>query len=73
MPLSIARSLAGPGELTSATPQLRWHDGVVHALCADGSVQLLEFQLGAHIASAGAFYREFGARSLPLEPHLEQA
>ncbi len=73
MPLSIARSLPGPVRLAASTPQLRWHDGIVHALCADGSVQLLEFQLGTHIASAGAFYREFGERALPLEPHLEQA
>jgi methionyl-tRNA formyltransferase len=73
MPLSITRSLPGPGELTSAAPQLRWRDGVVHAVCVDGSVQLLEFQLGTHIASAGAFHREFGEHPVPLVPHWQQA
>lgn len=71
LPLAIARSLPGSARLRSPEPQLRWHEGVVHALCADGSLQLLEFQLGAHISSAGAFYREFGEHALPLEPHLE--
>ncbi|HTW75012.1 MAG TPA: formyltransferase [Steroidobacteraceae bacterium] len=71
MPLAIWRSLPGAVELAAEAPQLRWQDGVVHALCRDGSLQLLEFQLGAHIASAGAFYREFGERALPLEPCLE--
>lgn len=73
MPLAISRSLPGPAQLCSATPQLRWQDGIVHAVCADGSLQLLEFQLGRHISSAGAFYREFGERALSLEPPLEQA
>ncbi len=69
--LAIWRSLPGPADLAAEAPQLRWHDGIVHALCRDGSVQLLEFRLGAHIASAGAFHREFGERSVPLEPYLE--
>jgi methionyl-tRNA formyltransferase len=71
MRLAIARSLPGPAQLAAASPQLRWHDGLVYAQCTDGSLQLLQFRLGEHIADAGAFHREFGERPVPLEPYLE--
>jgi methionyl-tRNA formyltransferase len=73
--LRIMRALPAPGgassPLTSPTPVLGWHDGGVYARCADGALQLLEFELGADITSAAAFHQRFGARVLPLKPMVE--
>jgi methionyl-tRNA formyltransferase len=70
--LRIARTLPGPRELQAPAPQLRWHEGVVQALCHDGSLQLLEFELGDRIRSAEAFYLQYDTRALRLDPVLEE-
>ncbi len=63
--LRIFRSLPAPGPAT-AEPVLRWHAGEVQALCVDGILRLLDFELGAKIRSAAAFHERFGDASLPL-------
>ena len=73
MPMRILRSLLGPAGLRAEPALLRWQDGQLLALCHDGSIRLLEFELGADIRSAAAFYRAFGTRAVPLEPVLEAA
>jgi methionyl-tRNA formyltransferase len=73
MPLRLQRSLPGPARLHAAAPQLRWEDGRVRALCHDGALDLLEFELDARIDSAEAFRRAFGTRALSLRPCMESA
>lgn len=71
MTLRILRSLPGPAQLRAARPQLRWQEGWVYALCTDGALKLLQFELGEQIRSAEAFQLAFGARALALEPVME--
>jgi methionyl-tRNA formyltransferase len=52
-------------------PLLLWRDGVVLALCHDGALQLLEFELGDGITTAQEFHRRFGGQALALKPVLE--
>lgn len=73
MPMRILRSLPGPVSLTAEPALLRWQEGELLAVCHDGSLKLLEFELGTEIHNAAAFYRAFGARAVPLEPVLEAA
>ncbi len=70
--LSIRRSsLLGALQLRAGGPALLWEDGFVHALCRDGSVKLLDFELGASIRDAEGFRRQFGERPVPLESSVE--
>jgi methionyl-tRNA formyltransferase len=73
MPMRILRSLRGPASFAAQPALLRWQEGQLLALCHDGSLKLLEFELGVEIRSAAAFYRTFGTRPVPLEPVLEAA
>jgi methionyl-tRNA formyltransferase len=73
MRLRILRSLPRAKTLTAASPQLRWQDGELLALCHDGALRLLEFELGDEICSASSFYRTFGTSAVPLEPAPEAA
>ena len=74
MTLRILRSLpAASGEPRADPPQLRWRDGDVWALCRDGALKLLQFELGDDIDSAQGFHRRFGERSLPLSASMESA
>ncbi len=74
MTLRILRSLPSPpGELRADPPLLRWRDGDVYALCRDGALKLLQFELGDDIGSAPGFHRRFGERSLPLSASMESA
>jgi len=73
MPMRILRSLMGPASCAAEPALLRWQEGQLLALCHDGSLKLLEFELGAEIRSAAAFHRAFGTRPVPLEPVLEAA
>ncbi|HTT04970.1 MAG TPA: formyltransferase [Steroidobacteraceae bacterium] len=70
-PLRIRRSLLGPAGLTAAQPSLCQRAGDVYALCPDGAVKLLDFELGSHVRDAAAFRRRFGERAVPLEPAME--
>ena len=72
-PMRILRSLRGPASFAAEPALLRWQEGQLLALCHDGSLKLLEFELGDQIRSAEAFYRAFGTRPVPLEPVLEAA
>jgi methionyl-tRNA formyltransferase len=72
MRLRILRSLpAAPGELRADPPLLRWRDGDVYALCHDGALKLLQFELGDNIGSAHAFHRRFGESELLLSASME--
>ncbi len=82
MPLRILRSLpartgeAPPAQPTDAAggagvPALRWHRGELYALCHDGALKLLQFELGVAVASAESFCQRFGERALPLRPFME--
>ena len=74
MALRILRSLpAAARDMRAEPPQLRWRDGDVYALCHDGALKLLQFELGDGISSAQGFHRRFGERSLPLRGTTEAA
>ena len=75
-PLRILRALwvAAPPALPGvqgAAPMLRWHQGAPYALCEDGALKLLEFELGDGLCSAEAFHRRYGERALALQPVME--
>ncbi len=68
MPLRVLRSLAVPGVgAGAARPELRWIDGDVRAVCHDGALRLLEFELDGQPLDAPAFHARFGAAPLTLE------
>ena len=76
VPLRILRSLpvAVPDGLAAdaaAAPLLRWHRGALYALCRDGALKLLQFDLGGELHGAEAFHRRFGERALKLKPVME--
>jgi methionyl-tRNA formyltransferase len=71
LPLRIARSLpAAPGWRAEA-PVLRWRAGDVYALCRDGALKLLQFELGDDIGDADGVQRRYGERDLALTPVME--
>jgi len=61
-----ALSVAG-GE----APALRWCAGNVYALCHDGVLKLLEFELDGRAGDAAVFHQRFGERFVPLRPCME--
>ncbi len=76
MDMRILRSLPvasppAPAPAPDGAPTLRWHQGALYALCHDGALKILEFELGAGLRSAEAFHRRFGERALPLRPVME--
>lgn len=71
LPLRILRSLPAASAGRAEAPLLRWRDGSVYALCHDGALKLLQFELGDDIGSAEGFHRRYGERSLTLKPVME--
>ncbi len=77
--LRILRTLpvtpeAVPAALADATahaPALRWCAGTVYALCHDGVLKVLEFELDGRPADAAIFHRGYGERFVPLRPCME--
>lgn len=69
MPLRVLRTLPAPGP-RAASAQLCWIDGEVRALCADGAVRLLEFELDGRPCDAAGFHARFGPAALPLDNGL---
>jgi methionyl-tRNA formyltransferase len=69
--LRILRSLPVAGHPLRAAPALRGHRDALYALCHDGALQLLEFELGSDIRDAAAFARRYGERELLLKPVME--
>ena len=65
LPLRILRTLPS-SRFRSAEPVLQWKDNEVWALCPDGALRLLEFQLGVAIASAAAFFERYGDVAVAL-------
>lgn len=71
--VSAAAGVAAPpaapavGAAGAHEPQLVWRDGAVLALCHDGALQLLEFELDDGICDAAAFQRRFGGQALALK------
>ena len=80
MPLRVLRTAIGAssGAGLSADdgagrvqPGLRCRGGEVQALCADGVLRLLEFELDGKVRDAAAFHARFGDRILPLTSGLK--
>jgi len=71
LPLRIQRSLPAQHDWHAQPPLLAWRDGDLYALCHDGALKLLQFELGADIGSAEDFHRRYGERSLALRPVME--
>ena len=71
LPLRILRSLPAANAGRAEAPLLRWRDGSVYALCHDGALKLLQFELGDDIGSAEGFHRRYGERSLTLKSVME--
>ena len=65
MPLRVLRTLPA-SEPGAARPELRWIDGEMRALCHDGALRLLEFELDGAVRDAAAFYARFGVAALAL-------
>ncbi len=65
-PLKVWRTLPAPAP-RAARALLQWQDGEVRALCHDGALRLLEFELDGSIRDAAAFHARFGAAPLPLD------
>jgi methionyl-tRNA formyltransferase len=63
--LRVLRTLPAPGP-RAASAELRWIDGEVRALCADGALRLLEFELDGQPCDAPGFHARYGMRALPL-------
>jgi methionyl-tRNA formyltransferase len=63
--LRVLRTLPVPGA-GAAEPQLICRDGAVLALCPDGVLKLLEFELGTDVRDAAQFQARYGTRSLAL-------
>ena len=67
LPLKVLRTLpAAVPAPRAAAPELRWQDGEVRALCPDGALALLEFELDGTIHDPEGFRARFGDRPLPL-------
>jgi methionyl-tRNA formyltransferase len=65
LPLTLLRTL--PAAAPRATrPVLQWRDGAVCALCHDGALRVLEFELDGAIRDPAAFRARFGEAPLPL-------
>jgi len=66
LPLRILRTLPAAGPCAAAA-ELRWIDGEVRALCADGALRLLEFELDGQPCDAAAFRARYGTAAVPLD------
>ncbi|MDE2219702.1 MAG: formyltransferase [Gammaproteobacteria bacterium] len=65
LPLRVLRTLPVPGP-GGARPELRCVDGEMRALCHDGVLRLLEFELDGRVRDAAAFRAAFGGDALVL-------
>jgi methionyl-tRNA formyltransferase len=63
--LRVLRTLPAAGP-RATQPELRWIGGEVWALCPDGALKLLEFELDGQVRDAAAFHARFGTTPLPL-------
>ena len=73
--LRILRTLPADSP-RAARAELRLVDGEVQAVCPDGALRLLEFELDRQVRDAAAFRARFGATALPLadgQRNLQQA
>ena len=66
VPLRVLRTLPAPGP-RAGQAELRWIDGEVRALCADGAVRLLEFELDGQPCDGARFHARYGSAALRLE------
>jgi methionyl-tRNA formyltransferase len=67
MPLRVLRTIPVPGVAATAGLELRWIDGQVRALCHDGALRLLQFELDGRALDAAAFHARFGDAPLTLQ------
>jgi methionyl-tRNA formyltransferase len=63
--LRVLRTLPAEGP-KAAQAELRVVEGEVLAVCRDGALRLLEFELDGQVRDAQGFRARFGARALPL-------
>lgn len=66
LPLRVLRTLPA-AQPRAPRAELRWVEGEVRALCTDGALRLLEFELDGVPCDAVAFRARFGDAALPLE------
>ena len=65
LPLRVLRTLPARRAARGA-PGAAAGGGEVRALCADGALRLLEFELDGQVRDAAAFRARFGDKALPL-------
>jgi methionyl-tRNA formyltransferase len=65
LPLRLLRTLPAAAP-RAPRPVLQWQEGELRALCHDGALRVLEFELDGAIRDPAAFRARFGAASLPL-------
>jgi len=65
LPLRVLRTLPAAAP-RSAAPELRLVGDEVLAVCADGALRLLEFELDGSVSDAAAFRARFADKALPL-------
>jgi methionyl-tRNA formyltransferase len=71
LPVAPAALPAALSDAAGQAPALRWCAGSVYALCHDGVLKLLEFELDGRPYDAAAFHQGFGERFVPLRPCME--
>jgi len=65
LPLRVLRTLAADTP-RAGRAELRLVDGEVQAVCPDGALRLLEFELDGQVRDAASFRARFGTTALPL-------
>jgi methionyl-tRNA formyltransferase len=71
LPVAKAAVPAALSDAAGQAPAVRWDAGRVYALCHDGVLKLLEFELDGRSADAAGFHQAFGERFVPLRPCME--
>ncbi len=71
LPVAAAEVPPALADATAHAPALRWSAGDVYALCHDGVLKLLQFELDGRPADAAMFHRGYGERFVPLRPSME--
>jgi methionyl-tRNA formyltransferase len=71
LPVEAAEVPPALADAAAHAPALRWNAGTVYALCHDGVLKVLEFELDGRPADAAMFHRGYGERFVPLRPCME--
>jgi methionyl-tRNA formyltransferase len=71
LPVAPVRVPAALADASAHAPALRWCAGNLYALCHDGVLKVLEFELDGQAADAAMFHQGYGERFVPLRPCME--